>query len=356
MVKLRCFLYFYYYILSSFILLLILEIALRGLGFPYRIMDYAYDNKTGYSFMTPNQDYMEKWFVNLLPYRVYINSQGLRDNELIFKEGFKIFCIGDSFTFGTGVNLEDTFVQKLEKQLRLSFPQLNVEVINAGHGGASIDFEYEVLKQKGLPVKPNIVILQVYKNDVEDYFVSTRFKNVYSPWPIPFKRLIRHTAIYIQSMKLKLYILARKAGKDVKQLFSISESNNDFYNASDYIYYQEMWNHYFRKLQQVIDLCRENHFKLIILYIPDKYQVNNSYLKTTPQLILKEFAQKKNNTIIIDPLEILRKRFLFNIEDYFSIDGHLNAEGHEIISQLIYNALIENKMLSSSRFAEEKIA
>lgn len=331
-------------IISVIVFLLITEIVLRILGFPSKIMEWEIDKNSGYSFMAPNQDYIEKWYDNLVPFRVRINSLGLRDNEIKYKDGFKIFAIGDSFTFGTGVKGEDTFVELLEGQLRSSFPDLDTEVINGGHGGATINFEYELLRQKGLALKPDIVLIAFYRNDVEDYFSDSQHRKIYTSVAIPFKKYLRKTATYNILMKMNLYVLAKRIGRNIKNAQSISDSKEDFYNPSLIGQYQEMWQQYLRKLKDTIELCKENNIEPTLLIIPDEFQVKNAYLASTPQTILKEFALQ-NNIIVIDPLEILRKRSILGIKDYIPIDSHLNTEGHKIISELIYDVLIDNKLL-----------
>lgn len=67
------------------------------------------------------------------------SSQGIRNEEVTVpkpKNVFRVLALGDSFTFGWGVNLEESWPKLLEK--RLSLPGKSVEVINAGAPGANI--------------------------------------------------------------------------------------------------------------------------------------------------------------------------------------------------------------------------
>ena len=52
--------------------------------------------------------------------QVKINSKGLRDNEYPYEkpdDTYRILMLGDSFTFGYGVNIEDTMAKVLEENL-----------------------------------------------------------------------------------------------------------------------------------------------------------------------------------------------------------------------------------------------
>ena len=92
-------------------------------------------------------------------YRVLINSVGLRDKELKLDKGdkFRIVCVGDSWTLGWGVNLEETYPKRLEKFLRQK--EKNVEVINCGKAGAHTS-TYKSNLERILPVlKPDLVLV-----------------------------------------------------------------------------------------------------------------------------------------------------------------------------------------------------
>lgn len=76
-----------------------------------------------------------------------ISSQGLR-NEVVIKpkpqDVFRILALGDSFTFGWGVKLDESWPKLLQKSLKL--PGKKVEVINAGVQGAGLHDELKICK------------------------------------------------------------------------------------------------------------------------------------------------------------------------------------------------------------------
>src|SRR3989344_7768918 len=93
-----------------------------------------------------------------------ISSQGIR-NELVTvpkPEGvFRILAIGDSFTYGWGVNLEDSWPKVLENLLS---KEKRVEVINAGVYGIDPDGAIEVCRRYNY-LKPDLIILGLYSTD-----------------------------------------------------------------------------------------------------------------------------------------------------------------------------------------------
>lgn len=99
-------------------------------------------------------------------FMVYINSLGLRDKEISTDKGkkFRILCFGDSWTYGQGVNIEDTWPKKLEYYLH-AHGYHNAEVINCGQPGKYPTAYVENMK-KILPVlKPDLVLAGILQAD-----------------------------------------------------------------------------------------------------------------------------------------------------------------------------------------------
>lgn len=61
------------------------------------------------------------------------------------------------------------------------------------------------------------------------------------------------------------------------------------------------------------------------------------------QQMTKEFA-KKNNIGVFDMLPYFKSRNINNTF-YFEIDGHWNEKGHALASELLYDYLVDNKIV-----------
>ncbi len=105
-------------------------------------------------------------------YRISVrtNSIGSRaDREFTYAKPpdvLRIVGLGDSFTFGYGVSVEDTYLARLERLLRAD--GLNVEVINLGVSGHGTAEELIMLGQRGLKFSPDLVIVGYCTNDIGD--------------------------------------------------------------------------------------------------------------------------------------------------------------------------------------------
>ncbi|MHB8155351.1 MAG: SGNH/GDSL hydrolase family protein, partial [Candidatus Omnitrophota bacterium] len=121
--------------------------------------------------------------IKLMNVRVRINSDGLRDKEYPITKNSKerIILLGDSLTFGWGVEEADTFADILEVELNKIKP---TEVINFGTGNYNTEQEVNLFLQKGLKYKPDKVAVFYFINDVE----QTPKKN--KLWFLGYSRLI----------------------------------------------------------------------------------------------------------------------------------------------------------------------
>lgn len=77
----------------------------------------------------------------------------------------RIVCVGDSFTFGTGVADGETWPAQLEHDLR-TFRGLDVEVLNGGVMGYDARQQVAWLSGRLLEFEPRIVLLCTYLNDL----------------------------------------------------------------------------------------------------------------------------------------------------------------------------------------------
>jgi hypothetical protein len=81
--------------------------------------------------------------------------------------GFRVVGLGDSILFGWGIDLEATGVHVLRRRLAEALPRHAVDVIGTGVPGYNTAMEAEVLRQKLLPFRPDIVLIDFVGNDFD---------------------------------------------------------------------------------------------------------------------------------------------------------------------------------------------
>lgn len=129
------------------------------------------DEKRGYT-LTPN--YRMTHHTSEFSASIAINSEGLRDHE--YPDGkdpkiFRILALGDSFTFGVGVNSEETYPKLLEAMLNKASggkAARTYEVVNAGVEGYGTEQEYIQLRELQARYKPDLVIVGLHSNDIDE--------------------------------------------------------------------------------------------------------------------------------------------------------------------------------------------
>lgn len=108
---------------------------------------------------------------------IQINNLGFRGEQTqAEKSGKRVLIIGDSFTFGWGVVLEETWISLLSK----SYPE--IEFLNLGQGGNHPGDYVRVLK-KALPVlQPDLVFVCVLQgNDIHQLMRVIEFEESRKP-------------------------------------------------------------------------------------------------------------------------------------------------------------------------------
>ena len=102
---------------------------------------------------------------------IVTNSAGMRCEEPLDAATpglLRIAVIGDSMAFGYGVQQGEDFPARLEDDLQAELgPQRTVEVLNFAVGGYSIADELVVLRERALPLHPDLVVLEYCLNDPE---------------------------------------------------------------------------------------------------------------------------------------------------------------------------------------------
>lgn len=97
------------------------------------------------------------------------NGQGLReDHEIAIPKPpgeLRVLFLGDSCTFGVGLQHDQVYVHRVEEMLAARFPRIRVECINAGVPGYSLLQGSLFLNSEGFDYEPDLVVLAFGWND-----------------------------------------------------------------------------------------------------------------------------------------------------------------------------------------------
>lgn len=130
--------------------------------------------------------------------KVATNTLGFREREISPTPAdsvYRIAVIGDSFTWGQGIQRSDRMTERL--QALLEEASLNAEVLNFGRPGAQTVDHIRTLRDIVLPLQPDFVLMQWYVNDVEGHDKAGRPTPMrLLPSEAATRWLHRHSALY----------------------------------------------------------------------------------------------------------------------------------------------------------------
>ncbi len=110
--------------------------------------------------------------------RYHTSTHRLRDPDRPLEKApgvFRILVLGDSLTFGSGVNDEDTFVRQLERLLNARGDSRRYEVINAACASWGTAHHLVFLDHLGFRLTPDVVLMAFHDDDPKDNRISGFF-------------------------------------------------------------------------------------------------------------------------------------------------------------------------------------
>ena len=106
----------------------------------------------------------------------HTNALGLRGGELGGKRigEQRILALGDSFTYGHGVQDDETYPAVLERRLRARGHDVTVQ--NAGVPGYSTDQAYTYFLREGAGLAPDLVLVGIHCSDISDNYEAPLYE------------------------------------------------------------------------------------------------------------------------------------------------------------------------------------
>ncbi len=140
----------------------------RGGRLKYRFNPYQPDAVLGYAHRPDWETVHET-----AEFRVTVRTDrfGLRGGPAALPkppDTFRVLAVGDSFTFGWGVEDDEAFPARLAEELAPPPGTRRTEVLNAGVPGWSADTYYLYLRDRGLALEPDLLLLAPMENDIPD--------------------------------------------------------------------------------------------------------------------------------------------------------------------------------------------
>jgi lysophospholipase L1-like esterase len=301
-----------------------LELGIRlvdplGISYYERIGEYMRDKLRDQMHDNPLVfRHKPSWETRYGDVHVTYNERGLRDRPILPKapDEYRILALGDSVTFGWGVDQDKTFAARLESMLpsRLHRP---VRVINSGVGGYNTVQEVTYFKQEGIALQPDLVLLTYVQNDIDE------LNPAWNPWASDsLERKSVTDRVNSMVRKLWLYRLAyhtynyglRKAHPKTTTTTSPQEETG--------------WQQSMAALQELVRLCEARNIPLIVFF--ERMSPGDSNLLLHDVLLHAHGAPVHDMAPWFegfDPLSLTNSK----------VDSHPNAEGHRVMAEHMAN-------------------
>lgn len=240
-------------------------------------------------------------------YHIESNSKGLREekfNKTLPEDTYRILVVGDSFTFGWGLNASDRYTEILEKRLNRNATQ-KYQVINAAIPGWGLKDYYKFIKYRGQNYNPDMIVAGLVGNE----YISHA----------------QHT------------IIQKKAEEEIKEEYNESELSQIKYNnlvadlmIDKLIAYREKKSKkesdtyiYSHKIQNI---SQRNDIPLVFYELGRIWHKSQEIMKTTDPNYLE-----------------IPERIRENPEKYrFEEDTHYNAKAQPLLADKLYHHLRNN--------------
>jgi hypothetical protein len=342
------------------------EVAVRLLS-PQEVgpVRFACDPKLG-NIPVPGQQ-GERRIPGVYTFRYSNNSlgwRGRREYREATPADYRVLCLGDSYTYGTGVNDDQTFPAQVEKILRAD--RFSVEMLNAGCPGKGTDYDLKCFQTVGRKFHPDLTLLCVIWNDFEDNargeYYNIGKQGVLQAKPIncnqgAIKSLLDRLPAYnwllsrsqaanlIKQAAIK--VMVKRSRTDPEAAQGLVVSYNRGAGGSGSVAGKELMEIYFKQLN---DAVKQAGSELMVFYFPVAPEVVEYRQKRT--LSPEERAMQSiaaANGLTLWSLAPLLAHSGQPIDSLYYQDGHCTAAAHGIaaryLSRLIQSQLVEHRQL-----------
>ncbi|MFN8564227.1 MAG: SGNH/GDSL hydrolase family protein [Anaerolineae bacterium] len=276
-----------------------------------------YITTDGYGFTAMNYWWYENYGW------AHLNSLGFRDYEPLPDAPAltRIGVLGDSFAMGHGINnIDDTFPQLLEKMLGAGY---DVDLI----AKSGWDSDTELFELESYPLRPNIVVLSYYLNDI-DYLLEDPSVNPNSNFAFPQSEAL---AWYIRTFFLPNYIYY-----NLLQFTSSQRASSFAYDLIGAHLDDALWDKQVPRLYEMVAWAQNHNVRLIVLVWPQLAEVEAS---TPATARVRDFFVSQG-VQVVDMTDVLRGRSVGEIT-VNRFDSHPNAEAHRLAAEQLYHAIVD---------------
>jgi len=276
---------------------------------------------------------------------VKTNSRGIRDDvehQWAKPPGtIRILGIGDSFAFGWGVSLEETFLKKLEHNLT-QMTGREIETINAGGPNWDLNQYYVYLKNFGIRYSPDIILLTYFFNDIPQFIQEAIPAEPEYTNQVQYKGGIFGSSALFNFLKAQADHLRRKnklarvdflSTLEARRPELIQQSTHLLLSNSHQAQTRSSFHILKTLLEKIQAIAQKNNSQLVVMFVPDVAQTHHVELQYINQVLASLTEEMHIPFADITPVfeSVSDPRVFY----FWPRDWHTNAKGHEKMAEAL---------------------
>jgi lysophospholipase L1-like esterase len=254
----------------------------------------------------------------------HMNNYGFRGKDVEMKKPdgtIRVIVLGDSFTMGDGVKLEDTFCVLLEERLRKE--NRRVEVLNFGMSGWNTSDQVAYLREIGVRFNPDIVIVAYVLNDaaielLPGDLMRDEFQEAHEKRLLPWSYFFTYTNT--------LFTRRRLGQQYIRELLNSPVTHED------------EWNINLARLYRGSKIAAEVGSKFVVAIFPLFYDLTEDY-PFQPLHDLVRTHCEKNDVPVLDLLKAYKGESHMDLWAH-PTDHHPNKKAHKIAAGAIADYIV----------------
>jgi lysophospholipase L1-like esterase len=257
------------------------------------------------------------------------NNLGFRDQQPWGTDKdvdeFRILVLGDSYTVSAGVAYHSIYTQVLQQALQEKLPHRRVRVMNLGVAGYNPIQYLQVLREVGLALRPDYIIVGVFpSNDFDNTTYEENKAVAFGVQPPPKEEGISALYIY-KAFGWRVENMARRL---IGAVTANARERRPQFGPGSAGWEGGGWEHNASALLSVARVARESNIPLLLVLLPSTYSFEK---QEGIHRIVRQFSIE-NRLECLDMLDELIKtgisprRFRINL-----IDDHPNVEYNRIV-------------------------
>jgi lysophospholipase L1-like esterase len=272
--------------------------------------------------------------------------------------------LGDSIAFGYGVRYEDSFPARLETQLNVQDRNASYEVLNASVPSFNTVQEVTFLREEGMSLDPDLVIVAVYWNDVAE----KGFVEVDDEGRLVDRRSVPEVGRLARFAESRFGYAIRNVVKRSRLLYFVADrlravrgENRERTSASQaqqqailrgerHPQVERGWATIRGELTEAARLCSNHGVEMLVVVLPMPQTLGQEFPRASYPSVLVSACRTAGLTCV-DVTPVFKAEYRGHRSLFIPYDGdHPNEQGHRLIAGALVDPVLEAVRRRSEKY------